>query len=99
MAGSANGQAGAFSAHRQGFDSPTRCESGRGVSPCPGSPTVEAPGPNPGRCGFESRSGYAQGHADVAQLVAHHLAKVRVTGSSPVIRSDHRTDKGKEVTR
>ncbi len=27
------------------------------------------------------------GHADVAQLVAHHLAKVNVAGSSPVIRS------------
>ncbi len=27
------------------------------------------------------------GHADVAQLVEHHLAKVRVAGSSPVIRS------------
>ena len=27
------------------------------------------------------------GHADVAQLVAHHLAKVRVAGSNPVIRS------------
>src|SRR6185503_14896814 len=26
-------------------------------------------------------------NADVAQLVAHHLAKVRVAGSSPVIRS------------
>ena len=26
-------------------------------------------------------------HADVAQLVEHHLAKVRVAGSSPVIRS------------
>ena len=26
-------------------------------------------------------------HADVAQLVAHHLAKVRVAGSNPVIRS------------
>ncbi len=26
-------------------------------------------------------------HADVAQLVAHHLAKVNVAGSSPVIRS------------
>ena len=25
--------------------------------------------------------------ADVAQLVAHHLAKVNVAGSSPVIRS------------
>ena len=27
-------------------------------------------------------------NADVAQLVEHHLAKVRVAGSSPVIRSD-----------
>ena len=26
-------------------------------------------------------------NADVAQLVAHHLAKVRVAGSSPVVRS------------
>lgn len=26
-------------------------------------------------------------YADVAQLVAHHLAKVRVAGSSPVFRS------------
>ena len=35
-------------------------------------------------------------HADVAQLVAHHLAKVRVAGSNPVVRSEgarvpHRT--------
>ena len=30
------------------------------------------------------------GHfADVAQLVAHHLAKVRVAGSNPVVRSEH----------
>ena len=29
-------------------------------------------------------------HADVAQLVEHHLAKVRVAGSSPVIRSEER---------
>jgi hypothetical protein len=29
-------------------------------------------------------------HADVAQLVAHHLAKVRVAGSNPVVRSMHR---------
>src|SRR5690606_26865929 len=28
-----------------------------------------------------------RGRADVAQLVAHHLAKVRVAGSSPVVRS------------
>ena len=27
-------------------------------------------------------------HADVAQLVAHHLAKVRVAGSNPVVRSE-----------
>ncbi|MDQ1586145.1 MAG: hypothetical protein QOH80_1510 [Actinomycetota bacterium] len=26
--------------------------------------------------------------ADVAQLVEHHLAKVRVAGSNPVVRSD-----------
>ena len=28
------------------------------------------------------------GFADVAQLVAHHLAKVRVAGSNPVVRSE-----------
>ena len=28
------------------------------------------------------------GHADVAQLVEHHLAKVRVAGSNPVVRSE-----------
>ena len=36
-------------------------------------------------------------NADVAQLVEHHLAKVRVAGSSPVIRSEaswHRLDGG-----
>ena len=27
------------------------------------------------------------GHADVAQLVEHHLAKVGVAGSNPVVRS------------
>ena len=32
--------------------------------------------------------------ADVAQLVAHNLAKVRVAGSSPVIRSMHQGVKG-----
>ncbi len=31
--------------------------------------------------------GATRGHADVAQLVAHHLAKVRVASSSLVIRS------------
>ena len=29
-----------------------------------------------------------QAHADVAQLVEHHLAKVRVAGSNPVVRSE-----------
>ena len=29
-------------------------------------------------------------HADVAQLVEHHLAKVRVAGSNPVVRSEPR---------
>ena len=32
---------------------------------------------------------FGQGrHADVAQLVEHHLAKVRVAGSNPVVRSE-----------
>ena len=30
-------------------------------------------------------------NADVAQLVAHHLAKVRVAGSNPVVRSEGRS--------
>ena len=29
-----------------------------------------------------------RGNADVAQLVEHHLAKVRVAGSNPVVRSE-----------
>jgi len=37
-------------------------------------------------------------NADVAQLVEHHLAKVRVAGSNPVVRSKispgHRLKKG-----
>jgi hypothetical protein len=36
-----------------------------------------------GRAGSPKQRAYA----DVAQLVAHHLAKVRVAGSNPVIRS------------
>ena len=32
--------------------------------------------------------GFPGRRADVAQLVEHHLAKVRVAGSSPVIRSE-----------
>ena len=34
------------------------------------------------------RPGGPECDADVAQLVAHHLAKVRVAGSNPVIRSE-----------
>ena len=33
------------------------------------------------------RHRFGRRHADVAQLVAHHLAKVRVAGSNPVVRS------------
>lgn len=33
---------------------------------------------------------YFPDHADVAQLVEHHLAKVRVAGSNPVVRSGRR---------
>src|SRR5215471_20099292 len=35
----------------------------------------------------DARPRYARCRADVAQLVEHHLAKVRVAGSSPVVRS------------
>ena len=37
-------------------------------------------------CGFKSRFEYSF-YAEVAQLVEHNLAKVRVAGSSPVFRS------------
>ncbi len=40
------------------------------------------------RLKFSSVTGKRRGRADVAQLVAHHLAKVRVAGSNPVVRSD-----------
>ena len=40
----------------------------------------------------QAKSSDAHGlDADVAQLVAHHLAKVRVAGSNPVIRSTVKT--------
>src|SRR6266567_8142954 len=42
-----------------------------------------------GRC-LTFRNGY---FADVAQLVAHHLAKVRVAGSNPVVRSRQTTSR------
>ena len=49
-----------------------------------GSATVlNAPRPAR-RCSKPAQSGYA----DVAQLVEHHLAKVRVAGSNPVVRSE-----------
>jgi hypothetical protein len=35
-----------------------------------------------------TRAAWLQGCADVAQLVEHHLAKVRVAGSNPVVRSE-----------
>jgi hypothetical protein len=45
--------------------------------------------PHSGGLSFRFATGddLARGIADVAQLVAHHLAKVRVAGSNPVIRS------------
>jgi Transcriptional regulator, AbiEi antitoxin len=55
--------------------------------------------PNPGvRVGVLARIGYSSlrapersgASADVAQLVEHHLAKVRVAGSNPVVRSEAR---------
>ncbi len=36
-------------------------------------------------------------HADMAQLVEHHLAKVRVAGSNPVVRSIYIQDRGDPV--
>ncbi len=44
--------------------------------------------------GFESLCRLVEriNNADVAQLVAHHLAKVRVAGSNPVVRSMHRRE-------
>ena len=46
--------------------------------------------PATGGLEFASVAGGSRGHADVAQLVAHHLAKVRVAGSNPVVRSRRR---------
>ena len=52
---------------------------------------------SPARIGYSSETrvilvgGFASAggdHADVAQLVEHHLAKVRVAGSNPVVRSE-----------
>src|SRR5699024_4787913 len=64
------------------------------------TPVVHVTTPSGWRRHVESRVGLSDPHidcvnwvstpqaqADVAQLVAHHFAKVRVAGSSPVIRS------------
>ena len=51
----------------------------------PGSDTVLLAAPE--RSGGEARGTTRTKHADVAQLVEHHLAKVRVAGSKPVVRS------------
>ena len=40
------------------------------------------------RLRFLSAPDSGRSHADVAQLVEHHLAKVRVAGSNPVVRSE-----------
>src|ERR1039458_10576546 len=47
----------------------------------------------------DHRSGTANvtGTADVAQLVEHHLAKVRVAGSNPVVRSKNVQVRGLRV--
>jgi hypothetical protein len=42
---------------------------------------------SPPEGGVRDDSANLQGAADVAQLVEHHLAKVRVAGSNPVVRS------------
>ena len=37
-------------------------------------------------------------YADVAQLVEHHLAKVRVAGSNPVVRSERVSSQAMALT-
>jgi excisionase family DNA binding protein len=60
---------------------------------CRGSPGVDAPPRPPGWGGGLVRpagrraGAWSRSSADVAQLVEHHLAKVRVAGSNPVVRS------------
>src|SRR5262249_6045871 len=51
----------------------------------PGSAKVLTRTPVPAGDAVPPRWG---GQADVAQLVEHHLAKVRVAGSNPVVRSE-----------
>ena len=45
------------------------------------------------------RSWYATGSADVAQLVEHHLAKVRVASSNLVVRSSSFLPGGQSLRR
>src|SRR3954453_18332299 len=55
------------------------------LGPSPAGRSVDAP-----PAGGEGVSGTAlRGCADVAQLGEHHLAKVRVAGSNPVVRSEN----------
>ena len=53
------------------------------------SPLVESGTCRLGR--LSAQSALPGGPADVAQLVEHHLAKVRVAGSNPVVRSSSAT--------
>ena len=55
------------------------------------------PGSNPGvASNFDNRLAKAKRiYADMAQLVEHHLAKVGVAGSNPVVRSMHGTAREK----
>ena len=52
------------------------------------------PGSNPGvASNFDNRLAKAKRtYADMAQLVEHHLAKVGVAGSNPVVRSRNSND-------
>src|SRR4051812_20353755 len=52
-----------------------------------GTPVWQAPG-QPAKVPIRHRGTSPERQADVAQLVAHHLAKVRVAGSNPVVRSE-----------
>ena len=56
------------------------CERGHSLLIC-------VPGANPVSLSSVAKPFRRFDNADVAQLVEHHLAKVRVAGSSPVIRS------------
>src|SRR5208283_3739110 len=68
-----------------------------GISAFAGGAKIETRVCYPARIGYSSvrtpgtitaAVSLAGWHADVAQLVEHHLAKVRVAGSNPVVRSE-----------